>query len=97
MDKHPMANTTLGLVRQLLGNGCTAVVASPWPLDSRVPSYWIPTFLERWHAGFSLIDAVFDANSNVRVKFSGEPRDCLAMHLYGDPLRRKVLLLTSSA
>lgn len=90
MDKHPMANTTLGLARQLLGNGCMAVVASPWPLDSRVPSYWIPTFLERWHAGSSVIDAVFDANANVRDKFSGEPRDCLAMHLYGDPLRHKV-------
>ena len=92
MDKHPMANTTLGLARQLLGNGCTAVVASPWPLDSRVPSHWIPTFLERWHAGSSVIDAVFDANANVQGKFSGEPRDCLAMHLYGDPLRRKVPL-----
>lgn len=92
MDKHPMANTTLGLARQLLGKGCKAVVASPWPLDSRVPSYWVPTFLKRWHAGSSMIDAVFDANANVRDKFSGEPRDCLAMHLYGDPLRRKVSL-----
>ncbi|MAY26044.1 MAG: hypothetical protein CMK02_07090 [Polycyclovorans sp.] len=90
MDKHPMANTTLGLVRQLLSNGCTSVVASPWPLDSRVPSYWIPIFLELWHSGSSVIDAVFDANANVRGKFSGEPRDCLAMHLYGDPLRRKI-------
>jgi hypothetical protein len=89
MDKHPMANTTLGLARQLLGNGCAAVVASPWPLDSRVPSYWIPTFLERWHDGSAVIDAVFDANASVRDGFSREPRDCLAMHLYGDPLRRK--------
>lgn len=92
MDKHPMANTTLGLARQLLGNGCKAVVASPWPLDSRVPSHWIPTFLERWHAGSAVIDAVFDANANVRARFSGEPSDCLAMHLYGDPLRRKAPL-----
>lgn len=46
LDPHPMANRTLGLARQVLGNGGTTVVASPWPIDSRIPSYWIPAFLE---------------------------------------------------
>ena len=34
LDPHPMAITTLGLARQVLGNGCTTVIASPWPIDS---------------------------------------------------------------
>lgn len=89
LDKHPMANTTLGLARQLLGMGCAAVVASPWPLDARVPSHWLPTFMEGWNSGVAVIDAAFEANAQVRNGFSTEPRDCLAMHVYGDGLRTR--------
>ena len=84
-----MANRTLGLARQVLGNGGTTVVASPWPIDSRIPSYWLPTFLEAWDAGVPVIDATFDANARVRDFFSSELRDCIAMSVYGDPLRTK--------
>jgi hypothetical protein len=41
VDSHPMSNTTVGLVKYALEAGCKCVVASPWPLDSRVPSYWL--------------------------------------------------------
>lgn len=89
LDPHPMANRTLGLARQVLGNGGTTVIASPWPIDSRIPSYWLPTFLKAWDAGVPVIDATFDANARVRDFFSSELRDCIAMSVYGDPLRTK--------
>jgi hypothetical protein len=89
LDPHPMAITTLGLPRQILGNGCMTVIASPWPIDSRIPSYWLPAFLEAWNAGLPVIDATFEANARVRDAFSTELRDCLAMSVYGDPLRTK--------
>jgi CHAT domain-containing protein len=57
LDSHPVAETTVGLVRQLLDQGCATVIASPWPLDTRVPSHWLPAFLERWDAGDSAIEA----------------------------------------
>jgi hypothetical protein len=89
LDPHPMANRTLGLARQVLANGGTTVIASPWPIDSRIPSYWLPTFLEAWDAGVPVIDATFEANARVRDFFSSELRDCIAMSVYGDPLRTK--------
>lgn len=91
LDPHPMANTTIGLARQILENGCTAVIASPWPVDSRMPSYWLPAFLKSWNAGLPIIDATFEANLHVRDFFSSELRDCLAMNVYGDPLRAKAI------
>ena len=41
-DKHPGAHTTLGLAKDILDRGCAAVIASPWSLDARVPSHWLP-------------------------------------------------------
>lgn len=89
LDPHPMAVTTLGLPQQLLANGCGTVIAAPWPIDSRIVSYWLPTFLERWDAGVPVIDAAFEANVRVRDAFNADLRDCLAMSVYGDPLRTK--------
>ncbi len=54
-DKHPAANTTLGLAKQIVDRGCSAVIASPWPLDARVPSHWLPAFLDWWTKGATLI------------------------------------------
>lgn len=92
-DKHPAANTTLGLAKQILDRGCSAVIASPWPLDARVPSHWLPTFLERWTQGATLIEANFRANQNVDRQFAQDPARGLAMTVYGNP----EIALTSSA
>jgi hypothetical protein len=86
VDKHPAANTTLGLAKQILDRGCSAVVASPWPLDSRVPSHWLPTFLDRWTHGATLICANFDANQFVYRQFAQDPARGLAMSVFGNPL-----------
>lgn len=84
-DKHPAANTTLGLAKQIVDRGCSAVIASPWPLDARVPSHWLPNFLERWTRGATLIDANFRANQAVDLHFARDPARGLAMTVYGNP------------
>lgn len=85
-DKHPTANTTLGLAKQIVDRGCSAVVASPWPLDARVPSHWLPAFLERWTHGATLIHANFHANQVVDRCFAQDPARGLAMTVFGNPL-----------
>jgi hypothetical protein len=87
--QHPNASTTVGLPKQLLDRGCLAVVASPWPLDSRVPSHWLPTFLEKWVEGERVIDANFAANRAVLKGMGDSPRDTMAMTVYGNPLLRR--------
>jgi len=85
-DKHPGAHTTLGLAKEILDRGCAAVIASPWPLDARVPYHWLPIFLERWFQGDTLIDANFRANEVVYQDFSQDPSCGLAMTLFGNPM-----------
>ncbi len=85
-DKHRTANTTLGLAKQVLDRGCSAVIASPWPLDSQVPPHWLEAFLSRWEDGDRLMDAVFAANKTVDERFSLDPARGLAMTTYGDGL-----------
>ena len=85
-DKHPMANTTLGLAKQVLDRGCSAVVASPWPLDSQLPPHWLEAFLPRWEVGDRLMDATFAANQAVDKRFSLDPTRGLAMMTYGNGL-----------
>lgn len=85
-DKHPLAATTVGLPKELLDCGCSAILASPWPLDSRVPSHWLPAFLDAWGAGEPVIDANFKANKAVETAMGNSPSLCLAMNLYGNPL-----------
>lgn len=88
VDQHPFAQSTVGLPRQLLAGGVEAVVASPWPLDVRVPDYWLPSFLEAWCAGETLMEANFRANAKVAV-CTGSPEFALAMTVYGNPLARR--------
>lgn len=85
-DKHPGANTTLGLAKAILDRGCAAVIASPWPLDSQVPPHWLPAFMESWIRGATLMEAVFVANQMVDKRFALDARNGLAMTVYGDGL-----------
>lgn len=84
-DEHPVACTTVGLPKQLLERGSSAVIASPWPLDSRVPSHWLPAFLTAWEAGDRLIDANAAANRVVARQMGDNPAQAMAMTLYGNP------------
>ncbi|WP_374368597.1 CHAT domain-containing protein [Dongia sp.] len=87
-DKHPSASTVVGLTKHLLDRGCTAVVASPWPLSSNVPAHWLPAFLEAWKGDVPLIDAVFIANKAVGKALGDALALTHAMTVFGDPLRR---------
>jgi len=89
-DKHPGAHTTLGLARQILDRGSQAVIASPWPLDSRVPSHWLPVFLAHWSRGEPIIQANFAANKAVDAYFALDPARGLAMTVFGNPMVRRV-------
>jgi hypothetical protein len=90
-DKHPGAHTTLGLARQILDRGSQAVIASSWPLDSRVPSHWLPVFLMHWSSGEPLIRANFAANRAVDQYFALDPAKGLAMTVFGDPMVRRTV------
>jgi CHAT domain len=86
-DKHPSGSTVVGLAKQLLDRGCSAVIASPWPLDARVPYHWLPAFMNAWRRGLPVVDANFEANIAVAQGLGDSPAKCLAMSVFGDPLR----------
>ena len=88
LDKHPAADTTIGLARQILDRGSCAVIGSPWPLNSGVPAHWLPEFLNHWTNGGTLVEANFMANRAVDAAFSLNPADGLAMTVFGNPLLR---------
>jgi hypothetical protein len=88
-DKHPIANTTVGLTKQLLDEGCSTVIASSWPLNASVPAYWLPAFLKAWSSGAPVIDANFEANQATRRPMGDFPADCLAMSVFGNPLLKR--------
>jgi hypothetical protein len=85
-DPHPLASATVGLPRLLLDRGVRAVLASPWPLHSRVPVQWLPAFLSASRQGDPVIDANFKANQMVRKAMGDQPCHFLAMNVVGDPL-----------
>lgn len=88
VDRHPSANSTVGLVKQLLNSGCRSVLASPWPLEIAVAKHWLDKFLDEWDSGATIVQANFLANAHVKATFSADLRHCLAMNLYGSPFTK---------
>ncbi|MBP5958139.1 CHAT domain-containing protein [Pseudomonas anatoliensis] len=89
LDKHPFDNSTVGLPKQLLNQGCRAVVASPWPLDVKVTYNWLEPFMQAWEAGETVLSATKMANDAVTRRLGEYPQYCLAMTVYGDVLLSK--------
>jgi hypothetical protein len=89
-DKSPEGESTYGLARELLEQGCSTVIASPWPLDSRVPYHWFPSFMDTWSSGKSVATATFLANQYVEKHFNSNFANCLAMTVFGDGLRLRM-------
>ncbi len=87
-DKHPAADATIGLAREVLDQGAQVVVASPWPLESLVPPRWVPKFLERWDQGDTISEAVYAANRELFDR-SQDLATGLAMNVFGNPFVRK--------
>jgi hypothetical protein len=86
MDRHPSASTMVGLPKMLLEQGCRAVIASPWPLESLAAGPWLEGFLECWEQGATAMDACYEANKRMTARREREPQFSLAMTVYGDPL-----------
>ncbi|WP_216891730.1 CHAT domain-containing protein [Pseudomonas putida] len=89
IDQNPYANTTVGLPRNLLDRGARAVIASPWPLDTLVPEYWLERFMAAWEEGLTVAEATYLANQRVRQRLGDDPGRGLAMTVYGDGLLTK--------
>lgn len=87
-DRDPYGITTVGLAKQILNSGCSAVVGSPWPIDARLTYHWLPAFLSAWSEGEQLIHAVHAGNKAVAKSFNSDPEHALAMTLSGDPFLR---------
>lgn len=88
-DRSPEGESNYGLARELLGQGCSAVIASPWPIDPRVAYHWLPAFMAAWDGGNNVADATFKANQHVESEWNFELRNCMAMTVFGDGLRMK--------
>lgn len=89
MDRHPLANTTVGLPKLLLDRGCRAIIASPWPLAALVTYRWLEDFMKAWEAGDTLLSATFKGNQAVQLALGDPPQYGLAMTVYGDVSLRK--------
>ncbi|APC14914.1 hypothetical protein BLL42_03970 [Pseudomonas frederiksbergensis] len=90
IDKNPWDNSTTSLPKQLLNNGCRAVIASPWPLNVMVTYNWLEPFLQEWEAGATVLDATKRANDEVAHRLGEVPQYSLAMRVYGDVLLTKL-------
>ncbi|QGU87932.1 CHAT domain-containing protein [Erwinia sorbitola] len=87
-DNHPEAATTIGLAKELLDNGCAAVISSPWPLDPMLTMRWLPLFMEQWMGGATVSDAVFETNKTLTSHYSYDYSKCIALSVFGDGSRR---------
>lgn len=84
-DPHPEYSTTISLQKELLNKGCSAVIASPWPLKGFMTIKWLPKFMECWVDEKKLLqEAVFEANSYIDSYYN-DPSDSLALTIYGNP------------
>ncbi|WP_421567019.1 CHAT domain-containing protein [Stenotrophomonas sp. PD6] len=89
VDRHPHANTTIGLPKLLLMAGSRVVIASPWPITPIISGYWLETFMGEWERGATALDSTFAANAAVDVKFGRVPQYAMAMTAYGDVMLTK--------
>jgi hypothetical protein len=89
LDRHPLANTTVGLPKLLLDRGCRVVIASPWPLDALVTYRWLEGFMSAWESGETVLNATFKANGEVSSALGDPPQYGLAMTVHGDVFLRK--------
>ena len=86
IDKNPWSNSTTSLPKQLLNNGCRAVIASPWPLNVMVTYNWLGVFMRKWEEGETVLDATKMANDAVARQLGDFPQYSMAMCVYGDVL-----------
>ncbi|MDB5159435.1 MAG: hypothetical protein JWR50_4142 [Mucilaginibacter sp.] len=82
---HPLfRNETANLIKKFMISGYEAVIAPAWALHIKVPEIWLPEFMDSFHSGITIDEAVFSANKKVHELFP-TPAAWAALHLYGNP------------
>jgi hypothetical protein len=72
------------MIKRYIRMGYKTVIAPMWSLGTAIIPVWLPVFMEKLMAGKYVIDAVFDANMEVKNKFF-TPAAWACLHLFGNP------------
>lgn len=77
-------NNVTSIVKRFIAQGYEAVIAPYWALDVTIPRDWLPEFLNSLDTGFTVSQAVFNANRKVYDQYP-TPAAWACLHLYGNP------------
>lgn len=72
------------IIKRYLRMGYSSVVAPMWSLNTEITKIWLPVFMENVDAGRYVVDAVFQANMEVKKQFI-TPSAWACLHLFGNP------------
>ena len=72
------------IIKRYLRMGYSSVVAPMWSLNAEITKIWLPVFMENVDAGRYVVDAVFQANMEVKKQFI-TPSAWACLHLFGNP------------
>lgn len=72
------------IVKRYIQMGYSSVVAPMWSLSTEIIPTWLSTFLECMEAGDYVVDAVFNANMQIKGEFIA-PSAWACLHLFGNP------------
>ena len=72
------------IVKRYLRMGYSSVVAPMWSLNTEITKIWLPVFMEIIDAGGYVVDAVFQANMEVKKQLI-TPSAWACLHLFGNP------------
>ena len=72
------------IIKRYLRMGYSSVVAPMWSLNTEITKIWLPVFMEIVDAGGYMVDAVFQANMEVKKQFV-TPSAWACLHLFGNP------------
>ena len=72
------------IIKRYLRMGYSSVVAPMWSLNTEITKIWLPVFMEKVDAGGYVVDAVFQANMEVKKLFI-TPSAWACLHLFGNP------------
>lgn len=72
------------IIKRYLRMGYSSVIAPMWSLNTEITKIWLPVFMEIVDAGGYVVDAVFQANMEVKKQFI-TPSAWACLHLFGNP------------
>ena len=72
------------IIKRYLRMGYSSVIAPMWSLNTEITKIWLPVFMDIVDAGGYVVDAVFQANMEVKKQFI-TPSAWACLHLFGNP------------